>query len=409
MATEPGFSPKDGFWRTFTRTHWGRKPTVIRAPFSQPIVTPAEVFRGVVATRKRLRELTDSVDLRIDGTRVVLELERWLPRAGDKSLEGYQARLKRAGTGGQLALLVNDFQEELGCAFYDRVRQFLRGLYELTGVPPRAEVDLFLGNYQRTPLGVHRDEAEVFCFVVEGKKRFRLWPREALRSSSARYGPGPYDRQLKHSFCLEGGPGDILFWPTSYWHVAESDGGLTSTLTLALYHGYSMFGALLTNISQWNREIGGDERDPIGSLPFTNPMVKGELAAMARRAEGQPGDLTTRLMRTWMERITRYGFDRIPRARAGAVRLQGRVRNSQTSPILRWRMNGRLVISANGRSMTVAADPRIERLLARVSRGTVCEVADLLEGTGRKSPRFPATELRRTLKFLLEEKALEAV
>jgi len=59
--------------------------------------------------------------------------------------------------------------------------------------------------------------------------------------------------------------------------------------------------------------------------------------------------------------------------------------------------------------MTVAADPRIERLLARVSRGTVCEVADLLEGTGRKSPRFPATELRRTLQFLLEEKALEAV
>lgn len=405
MSTD--FSVDKAFWRTFTKTYWNRRPTVIRAPFPVPIVTPAEVFRGLVATRRRLREPRDDMELRIGGQRVVLGLDRWFPQAKDLSLEGYQARLKRAGRDGQLALLVNDFQEELGCAFYDRLRQFLQGLYEITGVPPHAEVDLFLGNYRRTPAGVHRDEADVFCFVVDGKKRFRLWPGKAFRSISLRYGPAPYENFMKRSFCLEGGPGDILYWPASYWHVAESDGRLVSSLTLALYHGYSIFGAILKNISEWYREIGGDERDPIGSLPFSKLTVPTELTSTAQAAEGRPGRLTERLMRCWMDRITGYGFDRIPRVRGGAVRLKGRLRGSPISPILRWKFNGRLVISANGRSMATTYDRQIVRLLDRVSRGTVCEVADLLKAGGRKSRRFPGQALRRTLKFLLEERALE--
>ena len=405
----PDFSLDKAFWRNFTRTYWNRKPTVLRAPFAKAMVTPAELFRALLAVRRRLRAPTDSLDLRVGGQRKVLELDRWLPKAGDGSLHGYQARLERAGTDGQLALLVNDFQDELGSVFYHRLRQFLHGLYEITGVPPRAEVDLFLGNYRRTPQGLHRDEAEVFCFVVDGKKKFRLWPGETFRSSSQRYGPAPYENFLKHSFCLEGGPGDILFWPSSYWHVAESDGHLGSSLTLALYYGYSVFGALMTTISEWNREIGGDARDPIAGLPVSESVVSAELAAAARKTEGRPGRLTERLMRSWMERITAYGFDRLPRPRGGAVRLKGKVRGSCVTPVLRWKFDGRLVISTNGRSMTVNYDPQILRLLARVSRGTVCQVEDLLKGSGRKSRRIPGPALRRTLRFLLEERALEAV
>ncbi len=406
-AATPSFSLGKSFWRKFTKTYWGRKPTVIRVPFPMPIATPDDVFRGLLAVRQRLSEPRDDFELNIERRRIVVDLDRWLPREKDVSLTGYQARLKRDGPGGELAFLVNEFQDELGWTFYNRLRQFLQGHYEITGVPARAEVDLFLGNYRRTPLGLHRDEADVFCFVVEGRKRFRLWPKDAFQSSSPRYGPGPYTKHMKGSLCLAGDPGDILYWPSSYWHVAESDGHLVSSLTLGLYHGYSVFLALMKNIAEWYREIGGDERDPIGSLPFSNSRVPPELVSTARRAEGQPGRLTERLMRSWMERITGYGFDRIPRpCGRAALEMSSVVRANPISPILHWKFNGDLIIAANGRSIAVGYDDDIVRMLGRVSRGSDCEVAELRRAKRRESGS-PVQALRRTLKFLLEERALE--
>jgi 50S ribosomal protein L16 3-hydroxylase len=409
-AMRPTFSLNKAFWRHFTKTYWNRRPTVIRAPFPTPMVTPAEVFRGVVATRDRLRlgQPRDDLDLSIGGRRIVLNLDRWLPRAKDATLERYYARLRRARGAGDLAMLAYDFQHELGWTFFDHLRQFLQGLYEITGVPQQAQAVLFWGNYGRTPFGVHRDESDVFCFVVEGKKKFRLWPGKAFRSSSEKYGPAPYGNYLKGSMCLEGEPGDILYWPSSYWHVAESDGELGSSLSVGLSYGYSIFVALSEHIGKWSREIGGDARDPIGSLPFSKLQVPAELASIAQRAEGRPGRLTERLMRFWMERITKYGFGKIPRPRGRAALPMGRgVRANPVSRILHWKFNRNLVIAANGQSIVVAYDREIVRMLGRVSGAAVCEVADLLKAGGGKSQRSSRQAIRRTLKFLLEERAVE--
>jgi len=408
-ASGPSYSLGKPFWRDFTKTYWNRKPTIIRAPFPAPIATPDDVFRALVATRQRLAEPRDDLDLSLKGRRIVLDLERWLPRTSDASLGGYQARLRRDGESGQLAMLVNEFQNELGWTFYNRLRQFLKGLYEIVGVPARAEVDLFTGNYRRTPLGVHRDEADVFVFVVEGRKQFRLWPKKAFQSCSPRYGPGPYAKYMKGSILLAGDPGDILFWPSSYWHVAESDGQLVSSLTLGLYHGYAVFVALMKNLPEWNRDIAGDDRDPIGSLPFIGSRVPPELASTAIRAEGRPGRLTQRLMRSWMERITGYGFDRIPQPAGGAMRaMNGTVRANPISPVLHWKFNGDLVIAASGKSIAVPYHREVARILDRVSGGSVCDFAELRNPRERKSASA-RDALRKSVKFLLEQRALEPV
>ncbi len=404
----PEFSLDKAFWRAFTKTYWDRRPTVIRAPFPRPIVTPAEVLRGVVAAGRHAGLSGEDLELRIGGRRIVLDLNRSLPRAKDATLERYLARLKGAGQAGQVFVKVKQFQRDLGWTFYCRLRQFLQGLYEITGVPSQAGVELFLGSYARTPTGVHRDEADVFCIVVEGKKKFRLWPGGAIRSSAPMHGPSPYENYLKRSFCLEGGPGDIIYWPSSYWHVAESEGGMGSSLSVLLFYGESVFAALTKNLGQWYREIGGDERDPGGSLPLSNLQVPRELVSTAQRAEGRPGRLTERMMRSWMELITGYGFMRIPRARGRAAMGRGReVCANPVSPIVHWKCNGDLVIAANGRSIAVAYNREIVRMLGKVSRGTNCKVADLLRTGGRKSERSSRQGLRRTLKFLLEERALE--
>ncbi|MGB0035057.1 MAG: cupin domain-containing protein [Candidatus Acidiferrales bacterium] len=404
------FSLDKKFWHGFTKRCWKQKPTVIRAPFRNSIVTPPEVFQAVIKAGQRLGEPTDDHTLLIGKRRFVMpkDLDRWLPRAKDVSLERYHARLKRAGINEEFAINVTDFQVELGWNFFCRLRQFLKGLYEIAGVPPHAEIDLFSGNYRQTPAGVHRDSAEVFCFVVDGTKRIRAWPANAIRSASPRKGPEPYKHHLKRSICLEGKAGDIIYWPSSYWHIAESDGRSASSLSVGLYYGSSIFLAVARTFELWSHEILGQEDDPLASIPFSPRRVPPQIASTAKRVEGQPGRLTRRLMREWMERITGYGFTLVPLAGGRSpLRLGRKLRANSESPILYKKLNGDLVVCTNGRSIVVAHDRDLMNLLRSLSRGRVCALeANPKVGRRNSQPSFrPA--FRKVLKFLLEERALD--
>jgi 50S ribosomal protein L16 3-hydroxylase len=230
------YDPGPEFWSRFVRRFWGRRPTVIRQPFARAIASPAEVFAGMVAAADRVRTEDHDFALTIDGVRVGADVERWLPRRKDGSLEGLAARISADLRGSDFAMFVRAFQLELGWEFWRRVRGFLRGLYVRVGLPAdRAEVDLFSGSYPRSRSGIHRDSADVFCFVVDGRKRIRVWPRTAFSENSYWYGVGAGRRPRAGSTCLDGEPGDILYWPSSYWHVGESRGGTVSSLSLGLY------------------------------------------------------------------------------------------------------------------------------------------------------------------------------
>lgn len=405
----PDFSLDRNFWRRFTKTYWNRRPTVIRAPFRDSIVTPTEVFRAVVSATRRLREPTDDFSFHLEKGRVVLDadLDRLLPRAEDGSIDRYFARIKGTPAGQQFAIFVRDFQIELGWVFFCRLRQFLRGLYEIEGVPAeRAEVGLFFGNYRQTHTGVHRDSGDVFCFVVDGRKRIRAWAAEAVSSSSPVVGPASYGPFLNRSVCLEGEPGDIIYWPSSYWHVAESEGWLGSSLSLVLYYGSGLAQVFTPGLEAGSRDIlGGDKA--IGPLPFSNRRVLRQLASTAERLGRESGRLTSGLMRFWMQRITGYGFVRVPRARGRVpLRMGQAVRANPAAPILCLKFNRGLVISANGRSIALSYDRSVVELIRALNRGRACQIAELLAAGQRKRQR-PSGTVRRALMFLLDERAVE--
>jgi 50S ribosomal protein L16 3-hydroxylase len=380
------FSLDKNFWRRFTKAKWNRKPTVIRAPFRIPIVTSADVFRAVVSATRRVREPTDDFSFRLEKGRLVLakDLDRWVPRAEDGSIKSYVSRIGRSAAGRQFTIFVSDFQIELGWAFFSRLQQFLKGLYEIEGVPSgRAEVDLFMGNYRRTHTGVHRDSADVFCFVIDGRKRIRAWPGDAIPSSSPVTGPSKYMRFLGRSICLEGKPGDIIYWPSSYWHVAESGGWFGSSLSLGLYYGSDLVRALAPGLEAGSREIFGN-KNPIASLPFSNRRVPTRLLAVAERVGRESGSVTRALMSYWMQRITGYGFERIPRARGHVLLRAGKsVRANGASSILSRKVENHLVISANGRSIVVPFHRNVENLIGTLNHRRVCPIADLLAATRR--------------------------
>lgn len=405
----PDFSLDKNFWRRFTKAKWNRKPTVIRAPFRNSIVTSAEVFEALIRATRRLRAPTDDLSFRLASGRVLLDsdLDRLLPRAQDISLERYASRIDRTAGGQQFSIFISDFQIDLGWAFFRRLQQFLKELYVIEGVPSkRAEVDLFLGNYRRTHTGVHRDSADVFCFVVDGRKRIRAWPEDAIPSTSPVSGPSKYERFLGRSICLEGEPGDIIYWPSSYWHVAESGGWFGSSLSLGLYYGGGVVKALASGLETGYREIFGNE-NRLPSIPFSNRRVSAHFASIAKRVRRESGSLTLALVRGWMERITGYGFVRIPRARGRVpLRVSKAVRAHPTSSILSRKDNNQLVIAASGSSVVVSFHRDAERLIHILNSGKTCRVADLL--TSRRGKRSQSIRaVRRVLQFLLDARALE--
>lgn len=108
------YDPGSDFWNGFVRSHWGRRPTVIRQPFARAIASESDVFAAMVAATHRVH--TDDLDfgLTIDGVRVGADVERWLPTEKDRSLERLTHRIAGDLPGSSFAVFIRAFQLELG-------------------------------------------------------------------------------------------------------------------------------------------------------------------------------------------------------------------------------------------------------------------------------------------------------
>lgn len=396
------YDPGRDFWNGFVRRYWGRRPTVIRQPFARAIASPEDVFRAMVAATDRLK--TDSQDfvLTIDGVRVGADVERWLPRKGDRSLDRLTARIAGDLPGSRYAVFVRAFQLELGWEFWLRVRRFLGGLYATVGVPADcAEIDLFAGTYERTRRGIHLDSADVFVFVIEGRKRIRLWPGSVFPNRNYWYGRGDKDRRLSRSSYLDGEPGDILYWPSSYWHVGESRGGPVSSLTLALYRQDSLAAtAARVLVDEATRELGADNF--IDSLPSSVDRLRAASARALRALDRVSSNLAQALLRRRMEQVTGYAFEHVPQPPApGRLRASSCYAADPAFPIFCRSVGDTTIVAANGRSIALPRSKAVHQAVDSLNRGTLMSLS---QRTGA-----PGSDVREALRFLLVSGGVEPV
>ncbi len=166
------------FWSNFSRVYWEKKPVAIKSA-ALPAIGPEEIFKLLVkyCDRCRKRDSVDGIKFYVDGVRLEsFEAIEHLPVAKDLSLEGYNRRISAEFC--DYGLVCDELMQVLpsGDAKREALGEFVRGLYEFTGIPNRfAEMGLYLGNYKRTPFGVHIDPCSVFSIPVIGEKTFRLW------------------------------------------------------------------------------------------------------------------------------------------------------------------------------------------------------------------------------------------
>jgi tRNA (cmo5U34)-methyltransferase len=386
-----GLTPRGG-WRPFVDRSWGHEPAALTAPSGEPFAPPADVFRAVVALCDRYRAHEPGVRLKfyVGQGQLAADVHRHLPAAADGDFAGYDRRLAEQLAGASFALYVPDFQIA-DPALWGRARAFLEPLYRLVGMPAdRAEMELFLGRYQVTPGGIHREECGNFHFVISGRKRMHVWAPGAWRAG-AQAGGVAEERYLDRADChqelppavtLEGRPGDFLYWPPGHWHVGEAP-EVTACVNLALY----MAGRPRDLVGRVAAEVVAaalGAADQADAYPFDPARAGGpELPAPLRQAvaaHGAAGNgpgLPGAVWREWLRTVTGLGFRQLPARRprphfAGAVR----VRRAPGSSIL-WDPCGENAIffAANGYAGEAPRDPPVAGLLRALNAGDVVTLA----------------------------------
>ena len=210
---------------------------------------------------------------------------RFRPRAEDGGFAGYHQRvtaeLARAGGDGHYGLIINN-PELISAELYRWARAFVAPLYRRAGMNNSGNyLAMFIGNYLRTPFGVHWDPESVFSVPVVGRKAMRTWPSRAPELEGIRHARA---YPTAGSQRMEAEPGGVLYWPSDAWHIAESEGELSVSVAVSLTHRYPAQG------------------DPIAAMVPLAPTASAASAAPAAHQE-RPVRGLSELVRASVHRV----------------------------------------------------------------------------------------------------------
>jgi hypothetical protein len=243
---QPAYSPPPAFWKRFVEQFWERSPTTFRYPAAEPLLTEDEalaIFRGL-SDRFRCGQAAD-IDLYVENALLKSDIGRHLPAEGDRDLSAYQARVTDQLDGRRFSLVTNSVKDQ-SREHWRRTKAFTRGLLTIVGRNiGYLGADIFLSNTRHTAFGIHRDSASNFSYIVSGTKRMLVWPYEVFAGRTDQRSAGPmknvflddlnYESSRAQATVLEGAAGEMLYWPASYWHVAESTGQPSLVFNVPLY------------------------------------------------------------------------------------------------------------------------------------------------------------------------------
>ncbi|GAA3597902.1 hypothetical protein GCM10022419_096600 [Nonomuraea rosea] len=214
-------------WDVFVARYWDRRPVLYKqagvVPFDE-----AEVFEAAVLGSRPPHPLA------VPGNAQILVERRqqtrprdYLPELTDRSLGGYERRMADRLRGQRYALVVHRFHS-FSHPLWTRAQRFYAGLWERVGQPSHSVgSSMFHGSYEHSPVGVHQDRFATFMFCVRGAKRMRFWAERPW--SDPVHTVLDYQPYLASSFVAEVEPGDLLYWPSRYYHVGESGGEAPAT------------------------------------------------------------------------------------------------------------------------------------------------------------------------------------
>lgn len=424
-------------WDRFASELWEQRVVHFRAG-AAPRFSEAAVFAAACAAataqagRTYAQAARPPMQLTVERTQQ-RDVATGAPRAEDGSLAGYQARMRAELGGRRYALVVSELHS-FSYPLWAEERRFLDELWRRLGLPLSGAITtLFHGNYEHTPVGVHRDRFGTILCALRGRKRMRFWRERPWRADVSTL--LDYQPHLRESLAVELEPGEALYWPSSYYHVGESPSDEpASSVNIGLpisQHHTSYFVDDLTVGVIDEQDLPDELRArtrlrPVNASPLVHPRCRAGLlspqlpaplgrALASVRALAEPAATERHLQRTWLSRVTASGLEPVPPA-APRLRLPaGAWLRRADGAALRWiaanaspagRGAARLLCSGNGHTVEAPSSPALEAALQRLASGARLDAAALLAAL--PAPRARAA-VRRLLEDLVSFRALEVI
>jgi ribosomal protein L16 Arg81 hydroxylase len=381
------------FWKEFAETYWEKQAQVFKN-ISSPLLEldQNEIFLLLVLYSDRCRKSKNAEGMKfyVDGHRQFeTETLRLLPKKSDRTLAGYHERMSELFPD---YCLVCDELLQVNHTKQDKLIEFTRELYRAVGFPNRfAEMGLYLGNYRKTPFGVHVDGCGVFSFPVAGKKTFRIWKPDYVSLHPKLEQAFSYAKHKAHSQVLTARPGDMTYWPSQDWHIAESDGSFSATWSLGVWvdqkHSEDFAKILTALVSQM---IGHDAASGMttfkslhsetGEVTALPELYKRSIESLRQISREQ---LDETFLKAWMSHTSKLAFKNRPPSdfsitRKSVIRLRSLHAPIQwmRSPIDRkiyYSFAGVLTEGSNSKSLL--------SLIQKMNNGEVISVATFVKAT----------------------------
>ena len=156
---------------------------------------------------------------------------RFFVTAQDTTLDHYFRRIRNNVSQDEFGLQVPGLEGASWTAF-SRYRRLVAPILARLG-PRASRFNCFLGDYARTPFGVHFDPHHLhsFQYVVHGTKTLRAWrPSDLVRrlgeaaAVAILRNPTKAHEMLPRAPDLVGRPGALIYWPGRYVHCLEAVG-----------------------------------------------------------------------------------------------------------------------------------------------------------------------------------------
>ncbi len=428
-------------WTRFIETYWDQAPMVARSATAYPITTGEEIFDCLRRLGRQFRLDGDRptdlptherspqaencrsyVKLLFDNKRLLgTAVESLLPYSSDQDLISYFSRIREAAGNSGVLLYVTDFQL-YAPELWERICSFLLPLYEKVGMPGGyADIELFMGQYDTTSGGVHRDTGANFHFVVSGEKTMHVWPRTTFWRTAngpndqrvSAFDPMAWKNHLEDADTLDAVAGDMFYWAPNHWHVGELP-AFSASINIALYQygrATDCVSAAIVDavnvsndiqnwsagdIENWSPQVAtiggvcGVNGVRVPSFPFLAKNCVDQVANLPpdiqrffglMRSPGFSKEMESAVIEAWLRRTTGFAFGSVPsKLDSKPLRHSDLVQNTSPLPIL-WAVTGddELVYSARGHSARIRNDTAITGILSRISEGRPDTVYDLVQ------------------------------
>jgi hypothetical protein len=293
----------------------------------------------------------------------------------------------------------------------------------------KVDLDTFVGKYGATPRGIHTDPGTTFMFVVQGTKRMVVWPPSTFSPTDHRIVGFPMQREVyalqyedaPPGIVLEGKVGDILYWPSTYWHLGVSSD--VEEPVAALNVGVWLEGKSRPALSPLVQDILGQSYGSAGASPTyplpppnatsiedTIPQAEAKLIQSLADALRE-GVLDEMLAEHWLNRVTAYGFKRVPPP-LPLVRLESgqTIVSHPRRPIRSLRLGDELLISASGYSRRLPFSARLHRMVEVLAAGFTAQWETLADQVARRDggDHVDHEQIKGLLEWLISVRAIVA-